>query len=155
MQWARIKKFSKNYDARCHSERESLLPFIWQGCSTIPKFFSICLVKKIELSKTGSETWHGALWSAGIRQGIVVKLDKTEKAAWFAKTYNTNDRNVMGNFKPGENMRKTFIQSMSQTAQKEKSSSEPPVSLITADWIIYIYNRRKVWVIKRQFSNYY
>ena len=151
----------------CHSEQESLLPFMWQGCTTISNFFPICLVSKIELSKTGSETWHDetksciqspqALWSAGIRQGVVVKLEKTEDAAWFAKTYNINDRNVMGNFKSGENMRKKFIHSATRTAQKEKSSSEQTVSLVAADWIniFLIYNRRKVCVIKTQFSTYY
>ena len=151
----------------CHSERESLLPFMWQGCTTISNLFPICLVTKIEAKQNGKRdvTWRnqisypessGSLVS-GNSQGVVVKLDKTENAAWFANTYNINDRNVMGNFKSGENMRKKFIQSATRTAQKDKSSSEPPVSLVAADWIniFLIYNRRKVCVIKMQFSTYY
>ena len=112
MQWARIlKKCTKNYDA-CHSERESLLPFMWQGCTTISNFFPICLVSKIEAKKNGKRdvTWRNQISypesSGSLVSGNspgVVKLDKTENAAWFANTYNINDRNVMGNFKSGEN----------------------------------------------------
>lgn len=104
----------------CHSEQESLLPFMWQGCTTISNFFPICLVSKIEAKQNGKRdvTWRnqisypessGSLVS-GNSPGVVVKLDKTENAAWFAKTYNINDTNVMGNFKSGENILSLFSQ---------------------------------------------
>ena len=87
---------------------------MWQGCATISNFFPICLVSKIEAKQKGKRdvTWRnqilypessGSLVS-GNSPGVVVKLDKTANAAWFANTYNINDRNVMGNFKSGENI---------------------------------------------------